>query len=157
MNEKPQKAYFAAGCFWGVQKEFDSLEGVVETTVGYMGGEKVEPTYEEVSSGKTGHAESIEVVYDPERISYRELLKKFFEIHDPTHVNRQGPDVGSQYRSAIFFRTDKQGREAKDYKKEISKSKVYDGPVVTEIKPADSFYPAEDYHQKYYISHPGVC
>lgn len=151
------KAYFAAGCFWGVQKSFDEMGGVVETTVGYMGGDVESPTYEKVCAGGTGHAESTEIVFDPEEVSYEDLVRKFFELHDPTQLNHQGPDVGHQYRSAIFYTTDEQKEIAEEAARELGESGKYDLPIVTEIVPAPEFWPAEDYHQKYYIAHPGIC
>jgi len=144
-----EKAVFAAGCFWGVEETFRTVNGVISTRVGYTGGTKVNPTYEDVCGHDTGHAEAVEVTFDPEKVSYRELLNIFWDIHDPTTKNRQGPDVGSQYRSAIFHTTPEQERDAKDALKEIEKAGVYGRPIVTEIVPAAEFYEAEDYHQKY--------
>ncbi len=155
MEEKKnlKKATFAAGCFWGVEEAFRGLKGVVSTTVGYAGGHPPavgeNPTYEDVCGGKTGHAESVLVEYNPEEITYEELLKVFWEIHDPTQVNRQGPDVGAQYRSAIFFHTPEQKRLAAESKDKLQKSGMYQKPIVTEIVPASTFYPAEEYHQQY--------
>lgn len=152
-----KKAYFAAGCFWGVQKAFDETPGVLETTVGYMGGHKENPTYKEVCGGDTGHAEAIEVFYNPEEISYEKLLDKFFEIHDPTQLNRQGPDFGHQYRSAIFYTDEEQKAKAESAIEKLSAGEQYEDEIVTEVEPAEDFWKAEDYHQKYYIEHPGVC
>jgi len=144
------KATFGAGCFWGVQYEFDKLDGVVETTVGYMGGHKKKPTYEEVCSDKTGHAEVVEIKYDPEKISYENLLKKFFEVHDPTQFNKQGPDIGSQYRSVIFYYDDKQEEIAEKMKKDLQDSGKFGArTIATAIEAAQDFWKAEDYHQKY--------
>lgn len=154
MNEK---AFFAGGCFWGVQKAFDEMEGVVETTVGYMGGHVANPTYEKVCSGETGHAEAIEIVFDPDKVSYEALVNKFFDLHDPTQLNRQGPDVGYQYRSAIFYTTNEQKEIALNILEELNGSGKYEREIVTEVESAEDFWPAEDYHQKYYIEHPGVC
>ena len=140
-------ATFAAGCFWGVQAEFDKIPGVVETTVGYMGGKIKNPTYKQVCTDTTGHAEAIEIKYDPEKISYEKLLEIFWSIHDPTQYNRQGVDVGSQYRSVIFYHNDEQRRIAEESK--IQQQSKFDKKIVTEIVQAPAFYPAEDYHQKY--------
>ncbi len=145
--EKYEKAYFAGGCFWGVEYYFQNAEGVVSTTVGYMGGDKENPTYKEVSYTNTGHAETIEVVYDPEKTSYEEMAKLFFEIHDPTQVNRQGPDIGEQYRSVVFYTDDNQKKIAEKLIG-ILKDNGYD--VATEVVKAGPFWEAEDYHQDYY-------
>jgi peptide-methionine (S)-S-oxide reductase len=142
-------ATFAAGCFWGVEEVFAKIKGVVETRVGYTGGRTKKPTYEQVSSGKTGHAEAIEIKFDPALISYEELLQIFWQNHDPTTYHRQGPDVGSQYRSAIFYHNQKQKESALKSKLDLEKSKKYDDKIVTEIVRATGFYPAEEYHQKY--------
>jgi peptide-methionine (S)-S-oxide reductase len=148
-----EKATFAAGCFWGVESQFRKLDGVISTRVGYTGGHFPEPTYKDVCSHKTGHAEAVEVTYDPEIISYKNLLFVFWRIHDPTTLNRQGPDVGSQYRSAIFYHNEKQKELAEQSKEE--KSKDYDRPIVTEILPAQKFWMAEEYHQQYHEKHRG--
>lgn len=143
-----EKATFAAGCFWGVEKAFDGKKGVVSTRVGYTGGEVQNPSYKDVCRGDTGHAEVVEITFDPTQISYEELLEIFWNIHDPTTRNRQGPDVGSQYRSAIFTHSDEQVRMA-----ELSKLRAaehFDSPIVTEIVSAQTFFEAEDYHQKYF-------
>jgi methionine-S-sulfoxide reductase len=141
------KAIFAAGCFWGVQYYFDEVPGVIKSTVGYTGGQTENPTYEEVCSHTTGHAEAVELEYDPKQASYETLVKHFFRLHDPTQLNRQGPDVGDQYRSAIFYTTDEQKAIAEQIKDELQ-IKTND-PIVTQIVPATEFYPAEEYHQKY--------
>lgn len=146
---RKEKATFAAGCFWGVEETFRNIKGVISTTVGYTGGHTKEPSYEEVCTGMTGHAEAVEIVFDPDVVGYRELLKAFWESHDPTTPNRQGPDVGSQYRSAIFFHGDGQERLARESKEELEKTGAFRRPIVTEITPAMEFYPAEEYHQKY--------
>jgi peptide-methionine (S)-S-oxide reductase len=146
---KCEKATFAAGCFWHVQYEFDRLAGVVSTTVGYTGGITENPTYIQVCTGKTGHAEAVEIIYDPNNISYEELLDAFFKLHDPTTLNRQGFDVGLQYRSAIFYHNDGQRQAAVAAIGKLSKSGKFNHPIVTEVKPAGPFYKAEDYHQKY--------
>jgi peptide-methionine (S)-S-oxide reductase len=144
---KTQKALFAAGCFWGVQFYFDQVPGVVKTTVGYSGGHTENPTYEEVCSHTTGHAEVTLVEFNPEQVSYDVLLKQFFHMHDPTQLNRQGPDVGDSYRTAIFYYDDQQKEQAQAAKQLAQKN--FAEPIVTEITPAGSFYEAEDYHQKY--------
>ncbi len=144
-----EKATFAAGCFWGVEAAFRQMEGVTATRVGYTGGDFKNPTYKDVCSGTTGHAEAVEVEYDPSKVTYEELLKVFWENHDPTTLNRQGPDVGTQYRSAVFFLTPEQEAAAKASKEKLQKNGRYKRPIVTEINPALEFYPAEDYHQQY--------
>ncbi|MBI2151419.1 peptide-methionine (S)-S-oxide reductase MsrA [Candidatus Woesearchaeota archaeon] len=154
---KTEKATFAAGCFWSIQKVFDTLPGVMKTTVGYCGGktEYLNPSYEQVCSGKTGHAESIEIEFNPKIISYEKLLNLFWEIHDPTTLNRQGPDIGSQYRSAIYYHNLAQKNIAEESK---NKAQVkFKKPIVTEITKAKEFYPAEAYHQKYYKIHEVYC
>lgn len=153
-DEKPvtEVATFAAGCFWGVESAFRELigKGVLSTTVGYTGGHTKNPTYKEVCSHTTGHAEAVEVEFDPAKVSYEKLLRVFWSIHDPTTPNRQGPDVGSQYRSAIFYHSDEQRQQAEKSKTELEKSGKWKNPVVTEITKAGEFYPAEDYHQQYF-------
>lgn len=145
-----EKAAFAAGCFWGVEAAFAQVKGVVKTTAGYTGGKLKNPGYKDVSTGKTGHAEAVELEYDPKVISYDKLLDIFWNIHDPTTENRQGPDVGSQYRSVIFYYTKDQEKSAKLSKKKLEESGKVRGTIVTEIIPAGEFYKAEEYHQKYY-------
>lgn len=152
MTAKPKRletAAFAAGCFWGVEEAFRTMKGIKYTTVGYEGGKSKNPTYEDVCSDKTGHAETVEVFYDPSEVSYGELLDRFWSMHDPTTPNRQGPDVGSQYRSIIFYRDDNQKKEALASKKKLEKSGKYNRKIVTEIIPASKFYKAEEYHQRY--------
>lgn len=144
---KNQKAVFAAGCFWGVQYYFDQIPGVNGTVVGYTGGHTQNPTYEQVCSHTTGHAEAVEVDFDPEQVSYETLCRHFFRLHDPTQLNRQGWDVGDSYRSAIFYLNDDQKKIAHQLKSQLASK--YDNPIVTEITPYATFYPAEDYHQKY--------
>ena len=144
------KATFAAGCFWGVEEAFREIPGVISTTVGYTGGTLKNPTYQDVCSGRTGHAEALEVEFDPARVSYLELLAMFWKSHDPTTLNRQGPDVGSQYRSAIFYHDAQQEKEARESKAILEKEKIFKRPIVTEITPATEFYRAEDYHQRYF-------
>lgn len=143
------KATFAAGCFWGVEEAFRQTPGVLETTVGYTGGRLDHPTYEQVCSDRTGHAEAVEVRFDPDRISYSQLLEMFWKLHNPTTLNRQGPDVGSQYRSAVFYHDDQQREEAEAVKRRLDESGAFGRPIVTEITPASTFWPAEDYHQQY--------
>ncbi len=143
-----EKAIFGAGCFWGIEAEFRKVEGVVEATSGYSGGHTKDPSYGDVCSGATGHAEVVEVEYDPSKVSYEELLELFWENHDPTTPNRQGPDVGTQYRSVVFFLTPEQEAAAL-VSKEQAQSK-FKNPIVTQIKSASEFYRAEDYHQRYF-------
>ncbi len=144
-----EKATFAAGCFWGVEAEFRQIPGVVSTSVGYTGGQTKDPTYKQVCTDRTGHAEAVEVVYDPSRVSYLQLLMVFWENHDPTTLNRQGPDIGSQYRSAVFYHTPEQQAAAVASKEELERSGRYRRPIVTQIVTAPDYYPAEDYHQQY--------
>ncbi|MFP4499887.1 MAG: peptide-methionine (S)-S-oxide reductase MsrA [Candidatus Hydrogenedentota bacterium] len=144
-----EKATFAAGCFWGVEAAFRRVKGVEATSVGYTGGHKEEPTYKQVCSGNTGHAEAVEVVYDPEKVSYEDLLGVFWQNHDPTQVNRQGPDIGDQYRSAIFYHDEAQQEAAEKSKAAIEESGKYRKSIATEIVPAQTFWRAEDYHQQY--------
>ncbi|HLI30201.1 MAG TPA: peptide-methionine (S)-S-oxide reductase MsrA [Terriglobia bacterium] len=144
-----EKATFAAGCFWGVEAAFRAIPGVTSTRVGYTGGTLSNPTYKDVCTDRTGHAEAVEVTFDPARVSYDELLKVFWENHDPTTLNRQGPDVGSQYRSAIFYHNPVQESAARASKDQLEKSGVYRRPIVTQIVPAEEFWQAEEYHQQY--------
>ncbi|MEO8451397.1 MAG: peptide-methionine (S)-S-oxide reductase MsrA [Gemmatimonadota bacterium] len=148
-------AVFAGGCFWGIEGVFDHLTGVVSAVAGYAGGSTVAPSYEQVSSGATGHAESVQVIYDPAKITYTKLLQVFFTVaHDPTELNRQGPDEGTQYRSAVFYRTPEQHRAVEAYVAELSRAKTYPRPIVTQLVPLRAFYPAESYHQNYMALHP---
>jgi peptide-methionine (S)-S-oxide reductase len=148
-------AVFAGGCFWGTQAVFERVKGVVSTTVGYSGGSASTATYEQVTTETTGHAESIEVVYDPSRITYGQLLRIFFSVaHDPTQLNRQGPDVGPSYRSAIFYANPDQKRIAEDYIAQLDAAKVFPGRIVTQVVPLKAFYRAEDYHQDYALKNP---
>jgi methionine-S-sulfoxide reductase len=149
-----ETATLAAGCFWGTEEFFRKVPGVAETRVGYTGGSGP-ASYEDVSSGTTGHAESVEIKFDPRKVSYRQLLVLFFKMHDPTTPNRQGNDVGSQYRSAIFTHSEEQQRTALALKGQIEQSGVWKRPLTTEVKKADAFFPAEGYHQKYLVKHPG--
>jgi peptide-methionine (S)-S-oxide reductase len=144
-----QKAMFGAGCFWGVEARFGEMTGVLETAVGYAGGELEHPTYKEVCTDRTGHAEVVQVTFDPARVSYDALLDEFFRLHDPTQLNRQGPDWGSQYRSAIFTHSPEQTREAQAKIAELRASGSYRKPIVTEVVEGQTFWKAEEYHQKY--------
>lgn len=144
-----ERATFGAGCFWGVEAAFRQVQGVTATRVGYLGGTLPHPTYHDVCSGTTGHAEVVEVEYDPARVSYADLLKVFWENHDPTQLNRQGPDVGLQYRSAIFFHTPEQEEAARAAKEQMMQARRYRRPIVTVIEPATAFWVAEEYHQQY--------
>ncbi len=145
-----EKATFAAGCFWGVESVFEQVPGVIGTRVGYAGGATESPSYEDVCSGRTGHAEAVEVAFDPARVGYDDLLRIFWMNHDPTTPNRQGPDVGTQYRSVVFVHSDEQERAARRSKEELEASGRHRRPVVTEIVPAGRFWEAEEYHQKYF-------
>lgn len=156
-NFNMEVATFAAGCFWGVEATFKSVIGVKETTVGYIGGTVKDPSYEEVCTGNTGHAEAVEVQYNPEEVNYIELLEIFWANHNPTTLNREGPDVGSQYRSAIFYHTEEQKQKAVNSKQKLNNSECYETEIVTEINPATTFYPAEEYHQDYLEKNSGGC
>ncbi len=144
-----ERATFAAGCFWGVEAAFRQIEGVTDAVVGYTGGIVESPTYKMVCSDRTGHAEAVEVTYDPAVVSYEELLDTFWRVHDPTQLNRQGPDVGTQYRSAVFYHTPEQQAAAEALKRRLAESGTYRHPIVTQIVPAVTFWRAEDYHQRY--------
>lgn len=144
-----ETATFAAGCFWGVEETFRQVPGVVDTAVGYLGGYTANPTYKDVCTDETGHAEVVQVTFDPSKVSYAKLLDVFWSAHDPTTLNRQGPDIGTQYRSAIFFGSPEQERQARASKENMQSSGKFRRPIVTEISPASIFYPAEEYHQKY--------
>jgi peptide-methionine (S)-S-oxide reductase len=150
-----QTAVFAGGCFWGTQAVFERLKGVIKTTVGYSGGSASTATYDQVTTETTGHAESVEVVYDPSRITYGQLLRIFFSVaHDPTQLNRQGPDVGTSYRSAIFYANDEQKRIANAYIAQLDAEKIFPARIVTEVTPLKAFYAGEDYHQDYALKNP---
>lgn len=149
MGDTIEKATFGAGCFWGVEAAFMKLEGVISTTVGYMGGDLLNPSYEDVCTNKTGHVEVVQIEFNPLIISYEELLNEFWKIHDPTQLNRQGPDVGTQYRSMIFYHSEEQRNKAEESKIKQEKLKKYKKPIVTEITRAKPFYKAEEYHQQY--------
>ena len=152
-----EKAMFGAGCFWGVEAAFRQVQGVVDVAAGYSGGTLDNPTYEDVCGNATGHAEVVEVTYDPPVIPYEQLLDVFWECHDPTQVNRQGPDVGTQYRSAIFCHTPEQKAAAVASKETLAKSGVYNDPIATEIAAAATFWRAEEYHQRYFEKNGGAC
>jgi peptide-methionine (S)-S-oxide reductase len=149
-----ETATLAAGCFWCVEAVFDDLNGVEDVVSGYAGGHTENPTYRQVCNGDTGHAEVAEIRFDPSVISFKHVLRVFFSVHDPTTLNRQGNDIGTQYRSAIFYHNDEQKRDAEEVIKEITDEGVYDDPVVTEIVPLEKFWPAEDYHQEYFANNP---
>ncbi|MBI3173693.1 MAG: peptide-methionine (S)-S-oxide reductase MsrA [Chloroflexi bacterium] len=149
-----QKATLAGGCFWCLEAVFDELKGVTSVESGYAGGHVPNPSYQAVCTGMTGHAEVVQVTFDPSVISYEDLLRVFFTIHDPTTLNRQGADVGTQYRSAIFTHDDTQRAAAEAVIREISESKLWPNPIVTEVKPLDKFYVAENYHQEYFVNNP---
>ncbi len=151
-----QKADFGGGCFWSVEEVFRTTPGVIKTAVGYEGGHVDHPTYEQVVSHTTGHAETVQVSFDPDKISFQQLLKLFFEHHDPTQLNRQGPDVGENYRSVIFYHNDSQKKEAEDYIKEIQPK--FNEPIVTQVVPAQTFWQGEEYHQQYlHKRNLGIC
>jgi peptide-methionine (S)-S-oxide reductase len=145
-----EKATFGAGCFWGVEETFRQVPGVSETAVGYMGGTLDSPTYEDVCTDETGHAEVVQLTFDPSKVSYEKLLKIFWGLHDPTTLNRQGPDIGSQYRSGVYFHNPEQEKEAHALRSKLDGNGHFKRPIVTEIEPAKTFWRAEDYHQKYF-------
>lgn len=147
-------ATLGGGCFWCLEAVFDQLEGVADVVSGYSGGHVPNPSYKRVCTGETGHAEVVQVTFDPDVLSYRDLLKVFFAIHDPTTLNRQGADVGTQYRSAIFTHSEQQERLAEEVIAELNEAGIWDDPIVTEVVPFEAFYPAEDYHQEYYANNP---
>jgi peptide-methionine (S)-S-oxide reductase len=161
-NQMPagrEVATLAGGCFWCLEAVYDNLKGVEDVVSGYAGGQTPSPSYHEVSSGRTGHAEVVQVTFDPQQISYREILEVFFSIHDPTTLNRQGADVGTQYRSAIFYHTPKQKATAEAVIQDLSQQDLWGRPIVTELAPFTAFYPAEAYHQEYFARNPnqGYC
>jgi peptide-methionine (S)-S-oxide reductase len=149
-----ETATLAGGCFWCLEAVYDDLKGVESVVSGYMGGRTPDPTYEDVCSGRTGHAEVVQIVFDPAEVSFRELLEVFFAIHDPTTLNQQGNDVGTQYRSAVFHHSEAQKAAAEEVIARLDRAKLYDAPIVTEVAPAGKFYPAEDYHQEYFRRNP---
>jgi peptide-methionine (S)-S-oxide reductase len=154
MQDRTETVTLAGGCFWCLEAAFEGLRGVVRVTSGYAGGHVADPSYAQVCGGTTGHAEVVQITFDPQVISFRELLEFFFSIHDPTTLNSQGADVGTQYRSAIFHHTSEQKAEAERMITELGASGVWDQPIVTEVKPFAEFYPAEEYHQQYYRKNP---
>ncbi len=158
-SEKLETATLGGGCFWCTEAVFDDLKGITEVESGYSGGDVANPTYEQVCTGRTGHAEVVQVTFDPGLISYEDILRIFFTVHDPTTLNRQGNDVGPQYRSVIFYHDDAQKRSAEKVIQEIAAAKIWDDPVVTELSPFRAFYKAEDYHQEYFANNPnqGYC
>jgi len=159
MERQRETATLAGGCFWCLEAVFDDLRGVESVVSGYAGGRVPNPTYEHVCAGTTGHAEVVQITFDPAQVSYRELLEVFFTIHDPTTLNRQGGDVGTQYRSAIFYHSDEQKQTAEQVIRDIEAEEIWESPIVTEVVPLTEFYPAEDYHQEYYARNPraGYC
>jgi peptide-methionine (S)-S-oxide reductase len=159
MNQKIEKATLAGGCFWCLEAIYKKIKGVLEVIPGYSGGKTKNPSYEQVCSDTTGHAETIQISFAPDLISYAEILKIFWEIHNPTTLNRQGHDIGSQYRSVIFYHNEEQKRIAEKSKKDLEDANIWPGPVVTEIVPYNEFYPAEEYHKNYFRNHPenGYC
>lgn len=157
MPQTLEKATFAAGCFWGIEDTFRKIRGVIDAQVGYTGGHTKNPTYEQVCQGNTGHVEAVEILFDPALVTYEQLLDIFWNIHDPTTYNRQGPDVGSQYRSAIFTHNSHQAELARKSKEALEKSHRFKKSIVTEIHSAGTFYRAEEYHQKYHAKHGGSC
>src|SRR5688572_21554462 len=150
VNEKIDTATVATGCFWCTEAIFEELNGVLKVTSGYSNGQVANPTYKEVCSGETGHAECVQIQYEPDKISYDELMEVFYQVHDPTSLNRQGADVGTQYRSAIFYHNEEQKQKAEFYKDKLNQSGAFPKPIVTDIAAASAFYPAEAYHQEYY-------
>jgi peptide-methionine (S)-S-oxide reductase len=154
MGNKTELATMGGGCFWCIEAVYKKIEGVLSVTSGYAGGEKADPSYEDVSTGRTGHAEVVQIRYDPDKISYDELLELFWKAHDPTTLNRQGADVGTQYRSIILYHDSMQKEAAESSMKKVSSH--FENPIVTEIKPLEKFYPAEDYHWNYYDKNPNV-
>ena len=158
-NDKYEVAYLAGGCFWCLEAVYDELQGVVDVVSGYAGGQVPNPSYERVCTGETGHAETVQVTFDPQVVSYRQILEVFFSIHDPTLLNRQGADVGTQYRSAIFYQNPEQKAVAEQVIQEMVTDKLWAKPIVTELKPFAVFYPAEAYHQEYFKHNPyqGYC
>jgi peptide-methionine (S)-S-oxide reductase len=155
MAESREVATLAGGCFWCLEAVYDELNGVTDVVSGYSGGRRPNPTYDQVCSGATGHAEVVQVTFDPAVVSFRELLEVFFTIHDPTTLNRQGADVGTQYRSAVFYHSPEQKQVAEQVIAELNQAQIWNAPIVTEVTPLTQFYPAEDYHQEYFARNPG--
>jgi peptide-methionine (S)-S-oxide reductase len=154
MHTNSEVATLAGGCFWCLEAVFREVEGVESVVSGYTGGTTANPTYQQVCSDKTGHAEAVQVTFDPAKISYREILEIFFSVHDPTTLNRQGADTGTQYRSAIFYHSEQQKAIAEQVIGELNKARLWKKPIVTQVAPLDKFYPAEDYHSEYFLRHP---
>jgi peptide-methionine (S)-S-oxide reductase len=154
MDKKTEKATLAAGCFWCLEAIYKKVKGVLDVIPGYSGGHVTSPTYEQVCSDATGHAEAVQVIFDPEMISYAEILKIFWQIHNPTTLNRQGHDIGSQYRSVIFYHNEEQKKIAENSRKDLQDAHIWPDSIVTEIVPYSEFYPAEEYHRNYYQNHP---
>jgi peptide-methionine (S)-S-oxide reductase len=154
-KQKQETATFAGGCFWCTEAIFDQLKGVLSVTSGYSGGDVINPSYKEVVTGRTGHAEAIQIIYNPAQISYTELLEVFFKTHDPTTLNRQGADVGTQYRSAVFYHNEEQQGKAEDIIKSLNEAAIWNAPIVTEVTAYKNFFEAEDYHQEYFSNNPG--
>lgn len=154
-EKKTEVATLAGGCFWCLEPAYDQLQGIIDVVSGYSGGKIANPTYQQVCTGATGHAEAVRITYDPAQVSYREILEVFFSIHDPTTLNRQGADVGTQYRSAIFYHSEEQKATAEAFIQELETDKVWNRPIVTELTSFTEFFPAEDYHQEYYAKNPG--
>ncbi len=155
MSESREVATLAGGCFWCLEAVYDELNGVTDVVSGYSGGRRPNPTYDQVCGGTTGHAEVVQVTFDPAVVSFRELLEVFFTIHDPTTLNRQGADVGTQYRSAVFYNSPEQKATAEQVIAELNEAKIWGAPIVTEVTPLSEFYPAEEYHQEYFARNPG--
>jgi peptide-methionine (S)-S-oxide reductase len=153
-TNQTQTATLAGGCFWCLEAVFDNLQGVTDVVSGYSGGNAPNPTYHDVTSGRTGHAEVVQLTFDPDQISFQEILEVFFTIHDPTTLNRQGADVGTQYRSAIFYHSEEQQQIAEQVIADLEKQKIWGDPIVTQVAPFEVFYPAEDYHQEYFANNP---
>src|SRR5262245_17328724 len=155
MTNSTEVATLAGGCFWCLEAVYDELNGVTDVVSGYSGGQRPNPTYDQICSGATGHAEVVQITFNPAVVSFRELLEVFFTIHDPTTLNRQGADVGTQYRSAVFYHSPEQKQTAEQVIAELNKAGIWDAPIVTEVTPLKQFYPAEDYHQEYFARNPG--
>jgi peptide-methionine (S)-S-oxide reductase len=153
-TNQTQTATLAGGCFWCLEAVFDNLQGITDVVSGYSGGHLPDPSYHQVTSGRTGHAEVVQLTFDPDQISFQEILEVFFTIHDPTTLNRQGADVGTQYRSAIFYHSEEQQQIAEQVIADLEKQKIWGNPIVTQVAPFEVFYPAEDYHQEYFANNP---
>ena len=154
LNIRIETATLAGGCFWCLEAVFKEVNGVIDVVPGYTGGTAVNPTYDQVCTGRTGHAEAVQVSFDPDKTSFHNILEIFFTVHDPTTLNRQGADIGTHYRSAIFYHTEEQKADAEKLIAELTRARIWKGPIVTQISPLDAFYPAEDYHRDYFTRHP---